>query len=198
MAVNCMCAPCQGIYVGPCENMVPPLGHMPNYKFCACSGCIPPLSMGFPLPDEIREDLTYPTMPKPALSPPYFVGPRGTYKVEKLGVDWDPDNDNEAGYRQEVEYSEANLVGSKTDLEDGGHLPVIDLDLPCHLEPSTTPDHYHLYINKVVSWDKYVNLLNALRDAGLVSEKYVDMSVKRGQTFVRRPGVWKNPGEGDS
>jgi hypothetical protein len=123
--------------------------------------------------------------------PPDWMGPRGTYKVEKLGVDWDPESDNEKGYREEVPYYAANLVGSATDLEENGHLPCFDLDLPAHLEPSSTPGHFHLYINKVVSWEKYVNLLHAMCEAGLVSEKYVEMSVKRGQTFVRRPGVYK-------
>ena len=129
---------------------------------------------------------------------PDFVGPRGTYKVEKLGWDWKNDPDIEKGYYEPCKYDEANLVGSKTDLEENGHLPVIDLDLPCHLEPSTKPDHYHLYINKVVAWDKYVKLLEAMYECGLINEGFKEMSIRRGQSYVRRPGVFKQHGEGDS
>lgn len=140
-----------------------------------------------------------PDLPQePPVQAPAFIGPRGTYKVEKLGWDWRNDPDTEKGYYEPAKYADANLVGSKTDLEEDGHLPCIDLDLPAHLEPSTKPDHYHLYLNKVVKWDKYVNLLNALYECGLINEGFKEMSIRRGQTFVRRPGVYKQPGEGDS
>ena len=118
---------------------------------------------------------------------PQFRQLRKTYKVEQLGVDWDPENDNEAGYREEVDYDKANLVGSKTDLEEDGHLPVIDMDMPAHLEPSTTPGHFHLYVNKVVPWDKYVNLLNAMRDAGLVSESTLRCPLSAGRLSFASP-----------
>jgi hypothetical protein len=129
---------------------------------------------------------------------PDFIGPRGMFKVEKLGWDWRNDPDIEKGYYEPCEYNDANLIGSKTDLENGGHLPVIDLDLPAHLEPSTKPDHYHLYINKVVAWDKYVKLLEALHECGLINEGFKEMSIRRGQSYVRRPGVYKQRGEADS
>lgn len=133
---------------------------------------------------------------------PGFIGHRGTYKVEKLDGKWkdDPcaDPDVEKTYYAPVEWADANLVGSKTNLEEDGHLPCIDLGLPAHLEPSTKPDHYHLYINKVVQWDKYVKLLEALYECGLINEGFKEMSIKRGQTYVRRPGVFKVYGEGDS
>jgi hypothetical protein len=129
---------------------------------------------------------------------PEFGAGRGMYKVEKLGWDWKNDPDIEKGYYEPCEYGEANLIGSKTDLEENGHLPCIDLDLPAHLEPSTKPDHYHLYINKVVAWDKYVKLLEALHECGLINEGFKEMSIRRGQSYVRRPGVFKQPGEGDS
>jgi hypothetical protein len=158
--------------------------------------------MGYVTAEEVRSMLEGSPVPlsDPAPKPqaPDFIGPRGKYKVEKLGWDWKNDPDIEKGYYEPAEYGDANLIGSKTDLEEDGHLPCIDLDLPAHLEPSTKPDHYHLYLNKVVKWDKYVNLLKAMYEAGLINEGFMEMSIRRGQTYVRRPGVFKGPGEDNS
>jgi hypothetical protein len=158
--------------------------------------------MGIVSTEEVRSMLEGPPVlssdPAPKPQAPAFIGPRGTYKVEKLGWDWKNDPDIEKGYYEEAEYWDANLVGSKTPVEEDGHLPCIDLDLPAHLEPSTKPDHYHLYLNKVVKWDKYVNLLKAMYEAGLINEGFMEMSIRRGQTYVRRPGVFKQPGESNS
>jgi hypothetical protein len=160
------------------------------------------MNMGMVSPMELRSMLEGSPVPLPDPAPkpqaPDFIGPRGTYKVEKLGWDWKNDPDIEKGYYEEAEYCDANLIGSKTHLEEDGHLPCIDLDLPAHLEPSTKPDHYHLYLNKVVKWDKYVNLLKAMYEAGLINEGFMEMSIRRGQTYVRRPGVFKGPGEDNS
>lgn len=174
-----------------------------NNSNCSCSLCIatPTLSYfngGFNQGRVRYGDTEPPPAQVPDFQAPDFVAQRGTYKVEKLGWDWKNDPDIEKGYYEPCEYADANLVGSKTDLEEDGHLPCIDLDLPAHLESSTKPGHYHLYINKVVPWDKYVNLLEALYDAGLINEGFKEMSVRRGQSYVRRPGVYKAPGEGDS
>lgn len=79
----------------------------------------------------------------------------------------------------------AELVCS--DVGDGTHLPVIDLDLPASLVPSGTPGHFHLYIDKAVSWSDYVNVLTALSDAGIVQWGFRDSTVERGFGSVRHP-----------
>lgn len=90
--------------------------------------------------------------------------------------------------------------------EGGWHYPVLDLDLPVYVVPSSTPGHSHLYIDHLMTWEKYVALLRALADAGLVEEGYVKASIARGHTALRLPWVrkWTNdepttwpPGEGD-
>ncbi len=86
-----------------------------------------------------------------------------------------------------VTEAQANLVGSLTDR--GTHMPVIDIDLPVKAVPSRTPGHFHLYIDKEMDWDTYMELLWALVDAGLVQRGYVEASIKQGATFVRKPGV---------
>lgn len=73
----------------------------------------------------------------------------------------------------------------------GNHYPVIDLDVPATLVESSTAGHTHLYIEHAVSWEKYVHLLEALADCGIVEHDYVAMSKRRGYSAVRLPWVAK-------
>lgn len=84
----------------------------------------------------------------------------------------------------------ANLVTSSTGNGDW-HLPVLDIDVPHQLVPSSTEGHSHLYLDVPVKWDVYVVLLRALADAGLVERGYVEASIEKGATMVRKPGVKK-------
>lgn len=91
------------------------------------------------------------------------------------------------------DYEDANLVGSLVswDKLESVHKPVIDIDFPAHLEPSSTPGHFHLYLQKEIPWSKYVLLLTAMAGAGILEEGYVAAAIRQGQTYVRRPGVKK-------
>lgn len=105
-------------------------------------------------------------------------------------LDADPDEYLEGSeVRQRASYEDATLVSSLT--TSGKHAPVIDLDLPAQLIPSTTPGHFHLYIDHELEWDVYLELLQALAKAGLVEDGYVQASARREQTMVRKPGVLK-------
>lgn len=73
----------------------------------------------------------------------------------------------------------------------GVHAPVIDLDFPCELIPSTTEGHFHLVMDRYVPWEAYKKLLAALADAGLVEEGYVRASIARGYSTARLPWVKK-------
>lgn len=94
-------------------------------------------------------------------------------------------------------YADANLVGSLVCPEEGMqesvHKPVLDIDFPAHLEPSSTPGHFHLYLQKEIPWSKYVLLLSALGAAGILEPGYVAACIDQGQSYVRRPGVKKCP-----
>lgn len=89
----------------------------------------------------------------------------------------------------------ANLVGSrlKGDEPEGLHAPVLDLDFPARLVPSTTPGHFHLYLDVAMPWRKYRALLMALCTAGIIEPGYMKASIARRATFVRKPGVVKGP-----
>lgn len=84
---------------------------------------------------------------------------------------------------------EMNLISSET--ENGSHAPCIDLDYPAYLVESSTPGHFHLYLEKEISWAKYINVLQAMADAGLIEEGFYRAARSRGATFLRRPGVTK-------
>ena len=95
---------------------------------------------------------------------------------------------NEPVYEPTEEHS-ANAYFSRG--EDGLHYPCIDIDIPIRLVPSSTPGHSHLYVDAPYQWDDYVELLEALTEAGIVEVGYFDASVKQGGTTVRMPHVKK-------
>lgn len=128
--------------------------------------------------------------------------PRPTDRLAWYVRRLDPDGDPQPPQRQNDDgtYDEAydleqpspehpaNVVSSLC--EDGQHRPVLDIDMPVVLMPSSTPGHHHLYLNTVaLTWDKYAALLDVLADCGIIEQGYADASIRRGQTVVRRPGV---------
>jgi hypothetical protein len=74
------------------------------------------------------------------------------------------------------------------------HRPILDIDIPMHIIPSTTEGHGHLYIDKEVSWSKYRRLLHALAECGIIERGYLNVSIAREHTAVRLPWV-KKPAE---
>lgn len=87
-----------------------------------------------------------------------------------------------------------NLVGSL--LENGNHAPVIDIDHNVYVIPSSTPGHFHLYIDVEMGTEQYDRMLWAMVEAGVVGRGYYRHSMEeRGQTTVRLPWVRKGDTE---
>jgi hypothetical protein len=90
----------------------------------------------------------------------------------------------------------ANAITSRTKASlmapAGVHKAVLDIDFPATLIPSSTPGHYHLYIDKEMSWEAYTGLLRAMFFAGLLQEGYVTTSIERGYSAVRLPWIKKD------
>jgi hypothetical protein len=92
---------------------------------------------------------------------------------------------------------EANLIGSYcTTYKNGNkteeiHMPVLDLDMPCELIPSSTPGHFHLLIDQPLRWPQYQNLLTALAEAGIIEYGYAKASIAHGGSYIRKPGIHK-------
>lgn len=74
----------------------------------------------------------------------------------------------------------------------GRHRPVLDIDFPVHVVPSSTPGHYHLYLDKPLPWPRYRRLLEALADAGIIEPGYARVSIARRYTSVRLPWIRKD------
>lgn len=99
-------------------------------------------------------------------------------------------SDIEDAPRHRVDKAEdGNLLSSL--LDNGFHAPALDVDLPCELRPSSTEGHYHLLIDKQMSWRRYRRLLRALMRAGVIERGFYRHSVRRKQSFLRLPHVKK-------
>lgn len=89
-----------------------------------------------------------------------------------------------------AEVKNANIITSEV-AGTHDHKPVLDIDLGCKLIPSTNVGHYHLYIDKQMSWDKYKKLLEALKDGGIIEPGYYQAALARKYTGVRLPWIRK-------
>lgn len=118
--------------------------------------------------------------------------------------DSDAKGENRPGDRREVTNNggldAANVISSRHIeddlLNEPHHALVLDIDHPCWLMPSTTPGHYHLYVDVPggIDNDKYLALLTALADAGVIEWGYASASAARGFTSARLPWVQKEKG----
>ena len=111
-------------------------------------------------------------------------------RVEVLVDLSDPDRDL-INQRTEVMDGSGNLLSSELKHMRGFHAPTLDIDMYCALHGSTTPGHFHLYIDKPMSWVDYVKLLTTLRDVGIIQPGYCDLSLARGASYLRKPGIVK-------
>lgn len=114
-----------------------------------------------------------------------MVVERTYWTVEKIKDSYHGDSE----VRTQVTKEEAKLVSSL--LTNGKHYPTLDIDMPAQLVPSSTPGHFHLYIDCEMSWWKYRRLLKALSRAGIIEKGYYRANKLRKATFVRKPGVKK-------
>lgn len=87
----------------------------------------------------------------------------------------------------------AELISSQT--KDGTHRPLLDIDFPAVVIPSTTPGHGHLYIDKELSWKDYKKLLNLFADLGIIEHGYRGASLARGYSALRLPWIKKEKEE---
>jgi hypothetical protein len=91
----------------------------------------------------------------------------------------------------ESDSEKANLIGSLC--ADGSHMPALDIDLPCSLVPSTTEGHFHMYIDKPMSFMAYKKLVAAFIEAGIVEPNIMKYMEMNGMTTLRPAKVKKKP-----
>lgn len=90
----------------------------------------------------------------------------------------------------------ANLVSSQVFYDEqkltAYHTPIIDLDIPAQLIPSTTPGHSHLFIDKLLTDEQYDKLLRVLVEVGIVQKGILDLQWETDKmTCARLPGIIK-------
>lgn len=114
---------------------------------------------------------------------------------------WDMDEYESAReYEETVTFygthiGEANVTTSMILGGKDTHKVILDIDLPAKLIPSSTPGHFHLYIDKAVPWEDYLDVLRALAKAGIIEQGYLGASEQRGYTSARLPWIKKHQAE---
>lgn len=118
-------------------------------------------------------------------------------------VDWNMASDDETmgrDFREETDdLAAAVVVGSAHKVSDSWtgftsreyHRPMLDLDFPAAVIPSSTEGHCHLYIDRDLTWEQYEKLLDVMAEIGLLEAGYVAASKARGRTFLRLPWIKK-------
>lgn len=125
-----------------------------------------------------------------------------TYKVPNIGsTDSNGDIGGPAEDRFPAPVEDADVVSSlriKQPLIDDPNGPethalVLDIDHPAWLVRSSTPGHYHLYVDvpNGIGRKNYERVLDALAVAGVIEPGYAGASKARGFTSVRLPWVKK-------
>lgn len=95
----------------------------------------------------------------------------------------------------EAEMSEANCITSRIDDALGYHTVMVDLDVPARLIPSSTPGHYHLYIDVPVTEAEHSAILRVLSYCRIVQPGYADAFDRRHFATLRFPWVHKEEGD---
>lgn len=111
-----------------------------------------------------------------------------TLRKVEFSATYDEGNDQDCPV---VPIDEANVVTSEAEYLPGWHYPVLDIDFPCELVPSTTPGHFHLYLDRAIQWPDYEALLDALADAQIIERGYAEAAMRRQRTDVRLPWISK-------
>lgn len=132
-----------------------------------------------------------------------FISRHVLYEV----TDWGNDDsstkqENRVGDRHKVYsgMSNANVVTSlhmdEDEIDGPQHALVLDIDMPAWLIPSTTPGHYHLYVDVPggIPRAEYDALLDALVNARVIEPGYAGASKARVFTSVRLPWIKKETG----
>lgn len=115
-------------------------------------------------------------------------------KMKKIGKKGTGDKYLSEGFYTKIpdvasDIETAELIASLT--KNGTHRPLLDIDFPAVVIPSSTEGHCHLYIDKELSWKDYRKLLNLLADLGIIEHGYRGASLARGYSALRLPWIKK-------
>jgi hypothetical protein len=112
----------------------------------------------------------------------------------------DEDANYETGSRfVETDVEQAHIVtsvvlGTEDITGNPMHAPVLDIDFPAELIPSSTPGHFHLYLDIELDPMEYDKLLTVLGEVHILEEGYVNAAKHRGYSAARLPWIKKGDG----
>lgn len=86
---------------------------------------------------------------------------------------------------------DANLISSKIS-GSRKHRVILDIDFPAALIPSSTPGHFHLYLDKELTEDQMERLVFTLHDVGIIAQGNRNQWDRFRALFLRLPWVKKN------
>jgi hypothetical protein len=112
------------------------------------------------------------------------------YKV----TNWSSSKNDTFTDREEVSLLRgAHVASSRYNNGQARHALVLDIDHPAWLVKSSTPGHYHLYVDVPggINHELYMALLGTLADCGIIEPGYARASQERGASMVRLPWVKK-------
>lgn len=115
-------------------------------------------------------------------------------KIRDLGSDSDELTLDDVEATSPVDTDEMNVEISLLDWTFLGkkyHVPLLDIDFHAELIPSSTPDHFHLKLDRALTHAEYDKLLSVLVEVGIVEQGNYERFKVNGFTAVRKPGVKK-------
>lgn len=71
------------------------------------------------------------------------------------------------------------------------HRPVLDIDFPVYVIPSSTEGHCHVILDKYFEHTEYMNLLEDLAEHGIIEQGFAKASSAQGASVVRLPWIKK-------
>lgn len=107
-----------------------------------------------------------------------------------MGIDWEKQYALSDDHRTETELENAEVISSEV-RGTSMHTVMLDIDMPCFAIPSSTPNCYHLYIDKQLTWEQYMKLIEVLGEVGILQSGYVAATQMRKASFLRPPWVQK-------
>lgn len=108
----------------------------------------------------------------------------------------------------ESEYHHENINSDTDDLEKANlisskvkgttrHRPILDIDFPASLIPSSTEGHSHLYLDKELTEDEMGKLVTTLWEVGIIADGNLNQWHRSKRLFLRLPWVKKGKGAKD-
>ncbi len=99
------------------------------------------------------------------------------------------EDDVESKY-YESSFADANLITSRTQ-NPKFHRAILDIDIPVKIIESSSGNS-HLYIDCLMTWDAYKELLTVMAKCGILEAGFAEGSKKRGFSALRLPHIKKN------